>query len=118
MFTLSRSLLFGSFAALAAAVAAASPASAQEEPRSVAVSYADLDLSTADGVGRLDRRVRNAADRVCSVNGARDLKTRGMVLACKEQTLANARQHVQMAVNAALNGQQLAQNGVTVRAGR
>ncbi len=44
----------------------ATPAVAQSEPVSVAVSFADLDLATEAGRASLDRRIRRAAAAVCS----------------------------------------------------
>src|SRR5688500_9297412 len=50
----------------AAAVAFfATPAFAQQPSSTVAVSYADLDLSTARGIRKLDRRIRTAVERAC-----------------------------------------------------
>jgi UrcA family protein len=52
-------------AALAAAIAL--PAAAE----TVAVEYADLDLSTKAGQDQLERRIDNAARAVCGVDNAR-----------------------------------------------
>ena len=46
--------------AAAALTFTVSPAPAQSPPSQVVVSYADLDLSTASGVRKLDRRLRSA----------------------------------------------------------
>ena len=58
------SIKTGLAAALAASAMPAAPVSAAEGD-SIAVRYADLDLSTADGVEELDRRIDQAARDVC-----------------------------------------------------
>lgn len=73
-------------ALLAAAVAAQSPAA----PASVAVSYADLDLSRPAGVAVLDRRLARAADAVCGVPDARDLRAAIATRACRTAALTAA----------------------------
>lgn len=55
----------GSSLAALVVLALSAPALARDEPVSVAVSYADLDLGTAAGVAQLDRRVRRAAAAIC-----------------------------------------------------
>jgi len=118
MFNLAiRPLLFGTLSALAVASAPAS-ASAQQAPRQVTVSYSDLDLASTAGESELNRRVGSAVRRVCASNGTRDLKSRQIAQACAAETLANAQRSVQLAVNSAHSGQQLAQNGIAVTAGR
>lgn len=69
--------------ALAAATASAatlfvavSPAAAQPQARSIAVSYADLDLASAAGRTTLENRIGNAAKRVCGVEHSVDLSRR------------------------------------------
>lgn len=53
----------------ASALALATTASAAEtEQRTGRVVYADLDLSTAEGVAELDRRIASAAREVCEAN--------------------------------------------------
>ncbi len=54
---------------LAAAALAFAPAvSAADEPRTTGVAYADLDLSTQEGVAELDRRIEVAARQVCGMD--------------------------------------------------
>ncbi|RPF71415.1 UrcA family protein [Aurantiacibacter spongiae] len=57
--------------ALAAAgltLSAGAQAAPEEQQRSTAVRYTDLDLATADGVEELDRRMDRAARYVCRYN--------------------------------------------------
>lgn len=73
-------------ALLVAAVAAPATAS----PRSIAVSYADLDLSRPAGVAALDRRLARAADAVCGPVDARDLRAMSAARACRTAALSSA----------------------------
>jgi UrcA family protein len=57
-------------------------------PRSKAVTTADLDLSTRDGVARLDRRLAAAARDVCRRPGA-DLSNRTAEARCQAEALAD-----------------------------
>jgi UrcA family protein len=52
-------------AAVALLAGAATPAFAQSDPISVAVSYADLDISHASGAAVLFQRIQAAATRAC-----------------------------------------------------
>jgi len=56
--------------ALAATAFSLSPAiaSAATEQRTVGVVYADLDLSTDEGVAELDRRIEHAARAACNLD--------------------------------------------------
>ena len=56
--------------AIAASALALAPtvSAAEAEQRSSGVVYADLDLSTSEGVAELDRRIENAAREVCQAN--------------------------------------------------
>ncbi|RIV86532.1 UrcA family protein [Aurantiacibacter zhengii] len=66
MKTRSTNSLIGSALAAAAMTLAATGVSAQDEQtRAASVSHADLDLSTAEGVRELDRRIDSAAREVC-----------------------------------------------------
>jgi UrcA family protein len=48
-------------------LAAASPAFAADEPAKVAVRYNDLDLSSPEGRGELEKRIQAAARAVCGM---------------------------------------------------
>ncbi|WP_137680498.1 UrcA family protein [Aurantiacibacter suaedae] len=56
--------------AIAASALALAPtvSAAEGEQRSTRVSYADLDLATAEGVAELDRRIDSAAREVCEAD--------------------------------------------------
>jgi UrcA family protein len=72
------------------------PASAA--PPSVAVSYADLDLASSNGLERLDDRIRHAARRLCSEGGTRPLRDRIAERRCVADALATAQPQFQAAV--------------------
>ncbi|HEX7852727.1 MAG TPA: UrcA family protein [Sphingobium sp.] len=81
----------------AALVAAIIPgvAFAQDRLPDVAVSYSDLNLSTAEGVATLDRRLDHAIEAACpSSTGISDLSRLNVIEAChtaKWQEIASAR---------------------------
>ena len=50
------------------------------------VSYADLDLSRAADVRKLDRRIRAAVDEVCGAASAADPEGRNEVRRCRALT--------------------------------
>jgi UrcA family protein len=87
---------------LGAAVAIA-PAAAQDivsrDGRPVAtISYADLDLGTPAGVARLNRRVRNAVDRLCDLGSRQGAGYRARGLECRNETLAAAQPQISEAI--------------------
>lgn len=55
-------------AAMSAALATAPAIAGDAEGKSVAVSYHDLDLSSAEGLKALERRLESAARRACDYN--------------------------------------------------
>ena len=79
---------------LAAALVAtlAAPALAQDgpAPRSVAVSYADLDLASEAGRRSFDNRLRQAVREVCGAASPADLHGQNLVNACRDQLTARA----------------------------
>jgi UrcA family protein len=83
--------------AAAALVVAAAPATARtasDEVR-VAVSYADLDLSRADGRAALERRVDAAVARVCPSRPLpQDLAAQAQYRQCHASALAGARRQL------------------------
>lgn len=97
---------------LAAATAVAalftgSPAFAQEPAPSsqLIVSYADLDLSSAQGVRTLDRRLRSAVEAVCGPTSSADPRGKNQVRQCRTETLAVARAERDQAIASIGNGQ-------------
>jgi len=101
------------FIALAAAAATAGtvafPAYAQEQARTVAVSYDDLNLASAQGAASLKKRVARAARNVCNFPGDRSLDGAMEAKACTKVSLARAMPQVELALANA--GTQLAENG-------
>jgi UrcA family protein len=88
----------------AAAVAfSASPALAQNAAGSsqLVVSSAGLDLTTAGGVARLDRRIRTAVEIACGPTSDSDLHGKNVVRQCRIDTLALARAQRDTAIAAA-----------------
>jgi UrcA family protein len=73
---------------VATGVAAAFPD--PDEPLSVTVNYADLDLSKPAGVGALYRRLEKAAKTVCGPYADRDPRRKAVWRDCYDQAVANA----------------------------
>lgn len=92
------------FAALFAASTIAAPASAEEA--SIAVSYADLNLSAPAGVATLKHRIEAAAEKVCQKPYSRDLKTVAAWQECV--TVARTEALERLAAREASNGRVLA----------
>ncbi|MDF7777055.1 UrcA family protein [Sphingomonas sp. AOB5] len=81
--------------AMAAILATAGAAQAQTpygqeryETRTIAVEAADLDLSTNAGMTTLDKRIRNAVERICSTDRA-----------CRDEAWASTQDQVAWAVS-------------------
>ncbi len=78
--------------------AAATPAQARgaDQPPTVRVSYAGLDLRSVAGRHELDRRLHHAAQQVCDtgVTGATDIKLSSAEQKCIRSALSNVRQPV------------------------
>ena len=90
------------FAALAALLPLAS-VSAEPPPRSLAVGYGDLDIVSAEGRAKLERRVQRAADEVCGGASDLDLAGQNEMRRCRTETaaiaLAKAEAHAQAISN-------------------
>jgi UrcA family protein len=94
-------------AALAASAAFSAPAAAAEAaPASVAVSYADLDLTVPADAARLDQRIEAAAEDLCAKPDIRDLKAMSAWQACKDGAVAGAQE--QLSLLAPFDGIELA----------
>lgn len=80
---------------LAPAAAIASPVNATgfEAP----VSHDDLDLTTSDGVSRLDERVRTKVRQMC-VNGGRDGASVRLERECRDSALAATAPAIRVAI--------------------
>ena len=76
-----------------------------EDVRSVAVSYADLDLVSGAGQQQLERRISFAARTVCDL-GERsyELDLAAATSACRTATIADAQPAFEAALNAARRG--------------
>ena len=88
---------------LAAALAAsftAAPAIAQNAPnvRSIAVSYADLDLGSEAGRETFDNRLRQAVRELCGHASSSDLRGQNRIDTCREQLSARAAQQRDIAL--------------------
>jgi UrcA family protein len=55
-----------------------------------AVSYADLDMSSADGRARLDQRIRSAARAVCGSPSPIDVRSYFEMRDCRAETYTHA----------------------------
>ncbi len=92
-----RSAVFASLVVAPALCLGASPAMAQSQPagpevRTITMSYADLDLSTAAGRTQFDKRLRRAAAEVCEDGPERrPLAELSDLRACYNHALSGAR---------------------------
>lgn len=83
---------------LAAALATFTPVQAAEvTTKSVRVSYADLDLATAEGAKTLDKRIGKAIYQVCGLAGT-DIHSRASWAACAKDARAGAKPQVELAM--------------------
>lgn len=89
------------FAATGAAMLA-TPASAQPPAgATVAVSYADLDLTTPAGIRTLDRRILSAVRQACGPTSDFDPAGRNLVEACRSDALERLSAQRETAIAAA-----------------
>ena len=72
------------------------------EPRSMRVSWPDLDLSRAEGQHALYRRLRTAANVVCGDASFRSLTERAQVARCKEDAFSKSLEQIDVATASAL----------------
>ena len=81
-------------------------ASAQSEVVTIAVNHADLDLATPDGQRRLERRIGNAARKICGLD-SQDTGTRMTsreAADCYRQALNDVRQRMAAIIEGSRNG--------------
>jgi UrcA family protein len=89
-------------AALAVASALVAPTVSQaEEPNSVRVSFADLNLASDLGQHTLQRRITGAARSVCVIEDSRELALARATNACRRNAAASARPAYEAAVASA-----------------
>jgi UrcA family protein len=84
----------------AAAFAALVPtiAIAEEAPRQVQISIADLNLSSEAGKAQLNRRIETAVRKVCEAAQPNDIRSSMAAKSCTETARANARNAVQVQI--------------------
>jgi UrcA family protein len=89
-------------AALAIASALVAPTVSQaEEPNSVRVSFADLNLASDSGQRTLQRRITGAARTVCVIEDSRELGLSRATNDCRNDAIASARPAYEAAVASA-----------------
>lgn len=79
--------------ALALGAALSTPAIAApdpEQPRTMTIDYADLDLSAGAGQRQLDRRIGTAAKKVCAIPGVSTREESRQVSRCVRAAMAGA----------------------------
>jgi UrcA family protein len=92
-------------AALAVASAVVLPTVSQaEEPNSVRVSYADLNLGSDVGQHVLQRRIAGAARIVCVIEDSKEIALRSATNVCRSEAMARAQPAYASAVAAARHG--------------
>ncbi|SBV33309.1 conserved exported protein of unknown function [uncultured Sphingopyxis sp.] len=90
----------------------AAPAFAEDDVRSVTVSYDDLNLSSERGRERLTTRVKMAVRKVCGVPGRATLRERAAENACKAHAMRDAETKLAALFNG--GGTRLADQGPVV----
>jgi UrcA family protein len=83
------------------------PALANDTPTR-SVQYRDLDLTKAEGVAKLERRISSAVRFVCQAEDLRDLSLAIKVQKCRKMARASANDQTQLAIANARSAQQLA----------
>lgn len=96
---------FSAVAALLVTSALVTPTVSQaDETRSARVSYADLNLASEAGAGRLQGRIAFAAWSVCDGGSYSDLVMMPIVHTCRSDAIAAARPAYEAAVASARQG--------------
>jgi UrcA family protein len=85
-----RSIAKTAFAAVAALFVSSTFAAVSGEALQQKVSYADLNLTRADGVAALFKRVHSAAENVCAPLQSRELSRRSQWRACVDSSVSRA----------------------------
>lgn len=96
--------------------AATNPAQAAplDAARTSVIAYDDLNLASPSGVGRLEARLRNAAERLCVYKGLKTPDMASNERACVTKALADAEPQVQLAIARQRSGL-LAAAGIPLR---
>jgi UrcA family protein len=87
---------------MTAAPASAADITVMPETVTVRVSYADLNLASAEGRARLDRRIAGAARSICGSFFPADLDMATLVRDCRADAIASARIPTAVASNNAV----------------
>lgn len=90
-------------AVAAAAAGAGAPVVDMDATASAVVRYDDLNLASAGGERRLQRRIAGAAQQVCGEADGRDLKAMDAVRQCRSTVQASAKPRVTTALAEARN---------------
>ena len=101
-----RSIALAAAACTAAALSLTTPAAAADivvtpDAVTVRVSYADLNLASAAGRARLERRVAGAARSICGNYATNDLRMFALVSECRADAIASAWTPTDVASNGA-----------------
>src|SRR5207237_8043520 len=106
-----RSIALAAAACVAAALSPSAPTPAvaadivvAPQAVTVRVSFADLNLASAQGRAVLDRRIAGAARSICGEYFSTDLQMRALVQDCREDAIASARLPTAYASNAGARG--------------
>jgi UrcA family protein len=91
-------ITFLALAASAALTNAAPSIDGNRETVQMAVEYGDLNLATAGGQRRLDRRIESAARTICGSYDRLDLHARTAFDECRAGVLASAKPQVEIAI--------------------
>jgi len=84
--------IIAAFAASLVATLVSAPVAAQvpAAPERVVVRYADLDLSSRDGIATLNRRVLTAVEEACGTLSDADVHGKNLIVACRHRSFAEA----------------------------
>jgi UrcA family protein len=85
-----------------------SSSTADEGVRTLAVSYADLNLRNEVGVAKLTSRVKSAVKQVCEPRNYTDLAQFGPTLTCKHSSMDRAQTQIANAVAQSAGGDRVA----------
>jgi UrcA family protein len=94
---------------------AAHSESRREGPRTEHVGYGDLDLTSQAGAAKLERRVREAAGRVCDIGGMQTLEDFRVESLCYSTAVSDGLRKANDLVATTKSGSILAATALTIR---
>ena len=94
MMLVSRNIIAALGAAATLLLPSIAMAAQQDGEPTAKVSFADLNLNTAQGVAVLHRRIAATAHAMCDQNGTRDLATQSQSAACRKAALASGNMQI------------------------